>query len=58
MRKLLTALIGFYQYVISPFLGNNCRTLDLAQELQTHGEAENDFLSNATFILYAFAIIQ
>lgn len=25
MRKLISKLIGVYRYLISPFLGNNCR---------------------------------
>lgn len=25
MRKLIIKLIGLYRYLISPFLGNNCR---------------------------------
>ena len=25
MRKLISALIGFYRYLVSPFIGHSCR---------------------------------
>ena len=50
MRKLFIILIGAYRYMISPFLGNNCRFYpscsDYAQTaIQRHGLLRGGWLS-------------
>ena len=42
MTAALTAIIRFYQYTISPFLGNNCRFYPscshyMLEAIETHG---------------------
>ncbi len=44
MGRLLTALIGLYRYILSPFLGSNCRFYPTCshyaeQAIQQHGVA-------------------
>ena len=50
MRKILIVLIGVYRYLLSPFLGNNCRFYPscshYAQEaVETHGVARGGWLA-------------
>jgi len=42
MRKLLIGLVRFYQYLLSPFLGNHCRFYPscshyAVEAIETHG---------------------
>lgn len=50
MRKLLVILIKFYQYLISPFMANNCRFYPTCSHycvdaLETHGVFKGLWLS-------------
>ena len=50
MKRILIVLIGAYRYLLSPFLGNNCRFYPscshYAQEaIETHGLARGFWLS-------------
>ncbi|MDQ7074455.1 MAG: membrane protein insertion efficiency factor YidD [Gammaproteobacteria bacterium] len=50
MRKILLALVRFYQYGISPYLGNRCRHIPSCSEytfvsIQRFGSARGSWLA-------------